>query len=96
MEFVVGAPSPIGSPGRRLPDQSRMVEARVLNVRPPRRGGRGPDGQPENRRDSSPSQDPAAGRVMVLLVPEGHFVPADIDSGNYRVFLRFVPQKKAG
>lgn len=30
---------------------------------------------------------------MVLLVPEGYYVPADIDSGNYRVFLRFVPKK---
>jgi hypothetical protein len=32
---------------------------------------------------------------MTLLVPEGYYVPADIDSGNYRVFLRFVPQQRA-
>jgi hypothetical protein len=72
MEFVVGAPQPIGSPGKRLPNQPQVVEARILNVRPPRRGPRS------------------------LVVPEGYYVPADIDSGNYRVFLRFVPQKKAG
>jgi hypothetical protein len=39
-------------------------------------------------------QDPAGGRVMVLLVPEGYTVPTDIASGNYRIFLRFVPHKK--
>ena len=96
MEFVVGAPRPIGSPDKRLPNQPRMVEARVLNVRPPRRGVADLAGDQEDRRKQSPRQDPAAGRVMVLLVPEGHFMPADIDSGNYRVFLRFVPQKRTG
>lgn len=95
MEFVVGAPRPIGPPGKRLPDQPQMVEARILNVRPPRRGVKSPDGKQDNRRNRSPQHDPAAGRVMVLLVPEGYHVPSDIDSGNYRVLLRFVPQKRA-
>jgi hypothetical protein len=96
MEFVVGAPQPIGPPGKRLPNQPQVVEARILNVRPPRRGPRSLAEKKEDRRGLSPQQDPAAGRVMVLLVPEGYYVPADIDSGNYRVFLRFVPRKKAG
>jgi hypothetical protein len=94
MEFVVGAPTPIGSPGKRLPDQPQVVEARVLNVRPPRRRVEGPAKNREDRRKQSSRQDPAAGRVMTLLVPEGYHVPADIDSGNYRVFLRFVPQQR--
>ncbi len=42
MEFVVGAPRPIGPPGKRLPNQPQVVEARILNVRPPRRGPRSP------------------------------------------------------
>jgi hypothetical protein len=96
MEFVVGAPQPIGRPGKRLPNQPQVVEARILNVRAPRRDPRDPIEHPEDRRDRSPGQDPPAGRVMVLLVPEGYSVPSDIDSGNYRVFLRFVPQKRAG
>jgi len=95
MDFVVGAPRPIGPPGKRLPNQPQVVEARILNVRPPRRGVRGPGAKQDNRRGRSPEQDPAAGRVMTLLVPEGYYVPADIDSGNYRVFLRFVPQQRA-
>ena len=94
MEFVVGAPRSIGPPDKRLPNQPQVVEARVLNVRPPRRGGGNPAKNQEDRRKQSPRKDPAAGRVMTLLVPEGHFVPADIDSGNYRVFLRFVPRQR--
>ncbi|MCF8077090.1 MAG: hypothetical protein K9K63_03780 [Desulfotignum sp.] len=96
MEFVVGAPQPIGPPGKRLPNQPQVVEARILNVRPPRRGPRSLAEKQDNRRGRSQGQDPASGRVMVVLVPEGYYLPADIDSGNYRVFLRFVPQKKAG
>jgi hypothetical protein len=46
------------------------------------------------RRNGQPAYDPASGRVMVLLVPEGYHIPSDIDSGNYRVFLRFAPRKK--
>jgi hypothetical protein len=96
MEFVVGAPQPIGPPGKQPHSQPQVVEARVLNVRQPRRGPAGAEGKKENRRNHSPQQDPAAGRVMVLLVPEGYYLPADIDSGNYRVFLRFVPGKRTG
>ncbi len=94
MEFVVGAPQPIGPPGKRLPNQSQVVEARILNVRPPRRGPRSLAEKKEDRRNRSSGQDPAAGRVMVVLVPEGYYVPTDIDSGNYRVFLRIVPRIK--
>ena len=96
MEFVVGAPQPIGPPDKRLPSQPQVVEARILNVRPPRRGPRSLAEKQDNRRGRSPQQDPAAGRVMVLLVSEGYYVPADIDSGNYRVLLRIVPRKKTG
>jgi hypothetical protein len=29
---------------------------------------------------------------LTLLAPEGHNIPADLDSGRYRVFLKIVPR----
>ncbi len=70
------------------------VEASVLNVRPPRgRRQNTFDGQNKRGRQSA-VEDPAGGRVMVLLIPDGYKIPRDIQSGNYRVFLRFVKRQK--
>jgi hypothetical protein len=30
---------------------------------------------------------------MTLMIPEGYNIPKDIESGNYRIFLRFAPRK---
>ncbi len=90
MEIVIGATQRVGPPGKKTKPQGNVVEARILNVRPPRRRPRGPGNDQAERHND----DPAAGRVMVLLVPEGYHIPQDVDSGNYRVFLRFAPRRK--
>ena len=94
MEIVIGATRRVGAPGKAPVPKGNLVEAKVLNVRPPRRRPMGPGAQQVERRHGQTNYDPAAGRVMVLLVPEGYHIPQDIDSGNYRVFLRFAPKKK--
>lgn len=94
MEIVIGAASRIGQPGKKVASRGAFVEAQVLNIRPPRRRREGPrDGQPD-RRYRSGGNDPAAGRVVVLMVPDGYSIPKDLGSGNYRVFLRFTPKRK--
>jgi hypothetical protein len=95
MEIVIGAPVAVGPPPRKGPGSGPgMVEARILNVRPPRRRpGKPPDGQ-KDRRGGQMNQDPAGGRVMVLLIPEGYNLPRDIDGGDYRIFVRFAPRRK--
>jgi hypothetical protein len=65
----------------------------VLNIRAPRRRRESRAGQPD-RRYRGGGHDPAAGRVVVLMVPDGYNIPKDIGSGNYRVFLRFTPKRK--
>ncbi len=92
MEIVIGAVPRVGQPGKKVETRGAYVEARVLNIRPPRRRRDRVPGQVD-RRGKNSSQDPAAGRVMVLMVPEGYNIPKDIDSGNYRVFLRFVQKR---
>ena len=92
MEIVIGATQRVEFKGKKPDTRENLIEARVLNVRPPRRRPSG--ARQVERRHGQPSYDPAAGRVLVLLVPEGYHIPSDLDSGNYRVFLRFSQKKK--
>jgi hypothetical protein len=94
MDIVIGATQRIGDPGKKIEPGGNLVEAKVLNVRPPRRQRSGPGMGKTERRNGQPAYDPVAGRVLVLLVPEGYHIPADLDSGNYRVFLRITPRRK--
>jgi len=94
MEIVIGRTPRVGPPPKKTPGTGAgYVEAKVLNVRPPRRRQAPPPGS-DNRKNKKNSSDPASGRVMTLMIPEGYNLPQDIGSGNYRVFLRFVPNRK--
>ena len=88
MEIIIGSSPQIGSglPSKQQPTSSGTVEAKLLNVRKPRQGIAGPSGMERRQKQT---QDPAAGRVLTLLVPDATLLPKDIDSGNYRVLLRF-------
>ena len=93
MEIVIGAASRVGAPLRQTRKASgSYVEAKVLNVRPPRRRQERAPGQGD-RRTNKNAVDPAGGRVMTLMIPEGYNIPGDIQSGSYRIFLRFVHQR---
>jgi hypothetical protein len=93
MEIVIGASPRVGQPGKKETSRGGYVEAQVLNIRAPRRRRESRAGQPDRRYRGS-GHDPAAGRVVVLMVPDGYNIPKDIGSGNYRVFLRFAPKRK--
>lgn len=63
------------------------LEARVLVVRRSRAGRNARP--PQDRRHPRPEPpDPAGSKVLMLLVPDGTRLPADLDSGAWRVFLR--------
>jgi hypothetical protein len=70
-----------------------LVEAKMLKIRPARRGGELVASVDEDRRTMRNGQDPYTGSVLMLLVPDSTSLPKDVHSGNYRVFLRFA--KKA-
>ncbi|MBF0467688.1 MAG: hypothetical protein HQK61_02190 [Desulfamplus sp.] len=95
MEIVIGAVSRVGAPMKKMDANDNFIEAKVLNVRRPRRRpAAGKDSGNVERRNNQSTYDPATGRVMVLLVPEGYNIPSDINSDNYRVFLRFASKKR--
>lgn len=88
MEIIIGSAPPLGSLiGKQQPKESGVVEAKLLHVRPPRKGISGPSGM--ERREKK-ANDPLRGRVLTLLVPDADSLPNDIDDpGKYRVVLRF-------
>jgi hypothetical protein len=95
MHIIIGDTPFIGRPPKREGGGKKMTntEARVLAVRAPRRRRRpvGLSEGKERRSRQSPDCDPANGKVLVLLAPGDH-LPADLESGNYRVFVKIVPR----
>jgi hypothetical protein len=90
MDIVIGSAPRINFAGRNSPEmEGSLVEARLLDVRGPRKR-RGPPPEGDERRDFGPVEDPVTGRVLVLLVPEGHRIPRGVESGSYKIFLRFL------
>ncbi len=96
MNIVIGGATRIGPPGNQAKSDSEatLVEAKLLDIRSPRkRRGTPPNGT--ERREQSDPGDPASGRVMILLIPDGQKVPRGVESGSHRIFLRFVPRYPA-
>ncbi len=92
MDIRIGAPSRVGPPGDRSAAPQGSVEARILAIRKPRRRRGSGGGQPEGveRRAGQQRNDPPGGRVLILMIPDAGKLPPALESGAYRVFLRFV------
>jgi hypothetical protein len=91
VDIRVGATSPIGSRGEKTDGGAAPLEAKILAVRAPRRRAGGPPGNRVERREGKQgSKDPLGGKVLVLMIPDGSRLPEGIESGEYRIFLRFA------
>ena len=91
MDIRVEAVTPVASLAGKTAATAGLIEAKVLAVRPPRRRSTPPPaGRPDQRRHHGPAQDPPGARVLVLLIADGTQVPADLETGAYRAFVRFT------
>lgn len=87
MEIIIGSMPPlVNNEEKPVKRESGAIEARLLHVRPPRKGIAGPSGA---ERRTKKTKDPAKARVLTLMVMDGDELPKDIDKGHYRVSLRF-------
>ncbi len=87
MEIIIGSMMPLKHNSLKAQATiSGPVEARVLHVRPPRKGIAGPLGMERRVKEQV---DPLRGRVLTIMVPDGEALPSDLDSENYKVILRF-------
>ncbi len=92
MEIIVGSTPRVGGTRPLNYGTGGTIEAKLLNVRPSRK--RNSISKKKDRRYNKTVRDHQSGRVMVLLVADEQNIPADLNSENYRVMLRFVPRKK--
>ena len=82
MRIVIGETTEISSAGQYKTDNEPVtVEARFLEIR--------------DKKENTNSGPAASGRVITLLVPEGQKIPRGIESGDYRIYLRFVHRRNA-
>jgi hypothetical protein len=82
MNIVIGETVRIGPSAQyRAEGEALSVEARLLEIK--------------DRREPSDSGRVSSGRVITLLVPEGQKIPRGVESGDYRIYLRFVHRHQA-
>ena len=82
MRIVIGETVRIGPSAPNRPEgESLSVEARLLEIR--------------DRRETADSRGASNGRIITLLVPEGQKIPRGVESGDYRIYLRFVHRRQA-
>ncbi len=87
VDIIIGAIQPAGPATSKPATPAGTIEAELLNVREPRQTITGPAGE-ERRKQFR--QDPANGRVLTVLVPNGTTLPKNLDGRNYKVMLRFM------
>ncbi len=94
MEIVIGTLPKIGAQEKkRRIGNEEVIEARVLNMRYPRKPyGLPPMGR-EERRQRHGAPDPLQGRIMTILIPEAFSIPRDAASGKYKILMRFVANR---
>ncbi len=93
MEIVIGSAVPfknVGLEKERKNRQGKIVEAKLVSSRSPRRQVGKVDGKFNERRGSNDLVDPAGSRILTLMVSEGSAVPKDFDLESHRIFLRFA------
>jgi lipopolysaccharide export system protein LptA len=82
MNIVIGETGKIGPAAQqRLESEPVAVEARLLEIR--------------DKRETAGSGNVVSGRIVTLLVPEGQKIPRGVESGEYRIYLRFVHRRQA-
>ncbi|MDH3347882.1 MAG: hypothetical protein OEM02_07260 [Desulfobulbaceae bacterium] len=88
VDIIVGAIPPAGPPIEKLPSGkgSGFIDGEILNVRQGRKRRSSP-GQEERRKEFR--CDPAASKVLTIMVGEGTKLPDDLDGRRYTVQLRF-------
>ena len=79
MRIVIGETTNRGATQYRHDMEPLALEAKLLSIR--------------DKRDNEGAGEPASARVVTLLVPEGQKIPRGVESGEYRIHLRFVHRR---
>jgi hypothetical protein len=81
MNIVVGETVQIGPAVQYRQDgEAASVEAKLLEIR---------------ERRATPDSGNASGRIITLLIPDGQRIPRGVESGEYRIYLKFVNRRQA-
>jgi hypothetical protein len=95
MEIIIGAAMPfkkVSVKKEKKKRLARIVEAKLVSSRSPRRKRGALATEFIERRDSDELVDPIGSRILTLMVSEVYAMPMDFDTDSYRIFLRFAPK----
>lgn len=82
------------NPVRANPIRESLIDARILDIRPARKGKKtGPEGSDERRHMSRINVDPSGSTVLVLMINDANKLPQDLKTGDYRISIRISNKK---
>ncbi len=87
VDIIIGEVQPVNQPVNKPATSASMLEAEILNIRPPRKRITGPEGK-ERRKQFR--QDPRNAKVLTILIPDSTMLPKDLDIRTYKLMLRFM------
>lgn len=82
------------NPVKANPVRENLIDAKILDIRPARKGQKaGPNGSDERRRMSKINTDPSGSTVLVLMINDVNNLPHDLKTGDYRISIKISNKK---
>lgn len=82
------------NPVRANPKKENLIDAKILDIRPARKGRKQvPDGPDDRRHIGRTNVDPMGSTVLVLMVSNANNLPQDLKTGDYRISIKITNKK---
>lgn len=91
VDLVIGAMpvSNVGdNPVRPVAGREHFIDARILDIRPSRKGKKNTDIPDKRKKAAYINCDPSGSTVIVLMINDTNNLPQDLKTGNYRISLK--------
>jgi len=96
MEIKIGKPLDLRfmehGEKRRASSRSGELRAKIIGLRNSRKNAVVLDTGLRDRRTKRLFRDPSNSKVITLLIENGDMIPEDIETGNYRISIKFTKE----
>ncbi len=91
VDIIIGA-TPVSrvaeNPVKTALVRSSFIDAKILDIRPARKGRKDTDTPDKRKKAAYINTDPSGSTVIVLMIKDTANLPDDLKSGNYQISLK--------
>ncbi len=91
VDIIIGA-APVArvteNPVKTALIRSSFIDAKILDIRPARKGRKETDTPDKRKKAAYINTDPSGSTVIVLMIKDTANLPDDLKSGNYQISLK--------